>query len=80
MNGGRCSRSPNARPSRRAASLPRPGRRRQLIVTETPREAIPFATTTRVLAPLGVVGNTVNFVDEGANGATDTELQSCVRA
>jgi hypothetical protein len=41
---------------------------------------MPFATTTSVLGPVGVDGDTVNFVDEDANGATDTELQSCVRA
>lgn len=52
----------------------------QRIVTGTGWEAIPFATTTRVLGPAGVVVGTVNWVDEAAPGAIETEVQRLVRA
>jgi hypothetical protein len=52
----------------------------QEIVTVEGAEAIPFATTTKVLLPLGVDPGIVNWVEELAPGAIDTELQSCVRA
>ena len=50
------------------------------MVTATGAEAIPFATTTRVLAPAGVVVGTVKSVDEEAPGAIDTDVQLLVRA
>lgn len=56
------------------------GQRSQRIVTGTGCEAIPFATTTRVLAPAGVAVGTVKSVDEATPGATDTELPLLVRA
>jgi hypothetical protein len=56
------------------------GKRCQRIVTGTGCEAIPFATTTRVLGPAGVVVGTVNWVDEAAPSAIETELQRLVRA
>jgi hypothetical protein len=43
-------------------------------------KAIPFATTTSVLLPVGWVLGRVNWVNEPAPGAADTELQSWVRA
>jgi hypothetical protein len=43
-------------------------------------EAIPLATTTSVLLPAGVPGGRVNLVEDLAPGATDTEVQSLVRA
>jgi hypothetical protein len=52
----------------------------QRIVTGTGCEAIPFAMTTRVLAPAGVVLGTVKLVDEAEPGAIETELQLLVRA
>ena len=52
----------------------------QEIVTVEGAEAIPFATTTKVLLPLGVDPGIVNWVEELAPGAIDTELQSCDRA
>jgi hypothetical protein len=39
-----------------------------------------LAITTSVLLPLGVDLGSVNWVEELVPGATDTELQSCVRA
>ncbi len=58
----------------------RPGGRPQPIVTVLGDEAIPLATTTSVLLPLGVVLGMVNLVEELVPGAIDTELQSLVRA
>ena len=52
----------------------------QLMATDTGCEAIPFATTTRVLGPAGVVFGTVKLVDEEAPGAIETEVQLAVRA
>ena len=52
----------------------------QEIVTVEGGDAIPLATTTSVLLPLGVDLGTVNWVEDPVPGATDTELQSCVRA
>jgi hypothetical protein len=54
----------------------RRNRRSRRIVIGTGDEAIPSATTTRVLAPAGVVPGRANFVDEIAPGAIDTEVQS----
>ena len=57
------------------------GRQRsQRIVTPTGDEAIPFATTTRVLLPAGVVLGMVKLVDEVAPGAIETDVQWLVRA
>jgi hypothetical protein len=56
------------------------GKRSQPIVTGTGCEAIPFATTTRVLAPAGVVAGRVKWVDEAAPGAIETDVQRLVRA
>jgi hypothetical protein len=56
------------------------GKRCQRIVTGTGCEAIPLATTTRVLGPAGVVLGTVNLVDEKAPGAIETDVQLLVRA
>jgi len=55
-------------------------KRSQRIVTGTGDEAIPFATTTSVLLPAGVVLGTVNWVDELAPGAIETDVQLLVRA
>ncbi|HSZ39006.1 MAG TPA: P1 family peptidase [Trebonia sp.] len=52
----------------------------QGIVTVTGGEAIPLATTTSVLLPAGVCGGRVNRVADQAPGATETEVQSLVRA
>jgi hypothetical protein len=54
--------------------------RAQKIVTVAGGEAIPLATTTSVLLPAGVPGGTVNSVEDLVPGATDTEVQSLVRA
>ena len=54
--------------------------RAQEIVTVAGGEAIPLATTTSVLLPAGVPGGTVNSVEDLVPGATDTEVQSLVRA
>ena len=52
------------------------GRQRsQRIVTPTGDEAIPFAITTRVLLPAGVVLGVVKLVDEVAPGAIETDVQ-----
>ncbi len=80
--------SPSFRPARAgrkdglwlAAAAATGGGRRQRIVTGTGWEAIPFAITTRLLAPAGVPAGMVNWVDEAAPGATETELQFFVRA
>ena len=56
------------------------GKRCQRIVTGTGCETIPFATTTRVLLPAGVEFGTVNWVDEPAPGAIETDVQLLVRA
>ena len=50
------------------------------MVTGTGCEAIPFATTMRVLLPAGVELGTVNWVDEVAPGAIETDVQWLVRA
>jgi hypothetical protein len=65
-----------------AASFARNDRsvRRQEIVTVEGGEAIPLATTTSVLLPLGVPGGRVNLVEDLVPGLTDTELQLLVRA
>lgn len=69
------------RPGRLSPSVPvRPGALAQPTVTGTGADAIPLATTTRELAPAGVVGETVNLVDDEAPGAMDTEDQSKVLA
>jgi hypothetical protein len=54
--------------------------RPQGIVTVEGGEAIPLATTTSVLLPAGVLGGRVNLVEDLVPGATDTEVQSLVRA
>jgi DNA-binding CsgD family transcriptional regulator len=54
--------------------------RRQKIVTVSGAEAIPLATTTSVLRPVGVPAGMEKRVEDLAPGATDTELQSNVRA
>ena len=41
---------------------------------------MPFATTTSVLAPAGVVEGTVKSVDDAAPGAIETDVQLNVRA
>ena len=43
-------------------------------------EAIPLATTTKVLLPAGVPGGRVNLVADLVPGATDTEVQPLVLA
>ena len=43
-------------------------------------EAIPLATTTKVLLPAGVPGGRVNLVADLFPGATDTEVQPLVLA
>jgi hypothetical protein len=53
---------------------------RQEIVTVEGAEAIPLAMTTSVLWPAGVPGGRVNLVEDLVPGATDTEVQSVVRA
>jgi len=50
------------------------------MVIGTGGEEIPFATTTRVLGPAGVVPGTAKWVDEAAPGAIETELQPLVGA
>ena len=50
------------------------------IVTVAGGEAIPLAITTSVLGPVGVPGGRVNLVEDLVPGATDTEVQSLVRA
>ena len=52
----------------------------QVMVTDTGADAIPFATTTRVLGPGGVVAGTAKSVDEEAPGAIETDVQLLVRA
>ena len=54
--------------------------RSQRIVTATGADAIPLAITTRVLAPVGVVFETVKWVDEATPGAIETDVQLLVRA
>ena len=56
------------------------GDSRQRTVTNTGADAIPLATTTRMLGPTGVVFETVKPVDERAPGAIETDVQSLVRA
>jgi hypothetical protein len=65
-----------------AASFARNDRsvRPQEIVTTEGGEAIPLATTTSVLLPAGVPDGRVNLVEDLVPGATDTEVQSLVRA
>jgi hypothetical protein len=58
----------------------RPLGRPQETVTVEGSEAIPLATTTSLLLPAGVVSGRVNWVEELVPGATETELQSWVRA
>ena len=43
-------------------------------------EAIPLATTAKVLLPAGVPGGRVNLVADLVPGATDTEVQPLVLA
>lgn len=50
------------------------------IVTDTGADAIPFATTTRLLGPAGVVAGSVKSVDDAAPGAIETDVQLLVRA
>jgi len=52
----------------------------QRIVTGTGADAIPFAMTTRMLAPTGVEFGTVKSVEEAAPGAIETDVQLLVRA
>ena len=54
--------------------------RPQGIVTVEDDEAIPLATTTSVLLPVGVPGGRVNLVEDLVPGATDTEVQLLDRA
>ena len=53
---------------------------RYLTVTVTGGEAIPLATTTSVLLPAGVPAGSVNWVEDLAPAAMDTEDQLVVRA
>lgn len=57
-----------------------PGERSQETHTVEGGEAIPLATTTSVFLPAGVPAGRVNLVEDLAPGATDTEVQSLVRA
>jgi hypothetical protein len=49
-------------------------------VTDTGLEAIPFATTTRVLAPSSIPAGSVKSADDFAPGATVIDVISEVRA
>lgn len=51
-----------------------------LTVTETGADAIPLATTTRLLGPAGVVDGRVNLVEDEVPGAIETDVHPCVRA
>jgi len=57
-----------------------PSGRPQEIVTVAGAEAIPLATTTSVLLPVGVPAGRVKLVEEAVPGLIDTEVQPLVRA
>ena len=50
-----------------------------VIFTDFAAEAIPFATTIRVLGPFSIVEGRVNFADELRPGVTDIDVMPKVR-
>jgi hypothetical protein len=50
------------------------------MVTDRGAEAMPLATTTSVLGPVGVAGATVKFVEDAAPALIECEVIELVRA